>query len=147
MEYFSRLLHPIPRASTCRPGKAFARVAEHEEDGAVGNDAARGERVRSSYEIEGKAAPVGLVGDRRVREAVAEHHRSPFERGADDLADQLGAGGLVHQELRLARYLAVFGVEHHRPKRLADACAAGLAQAHDLATRTAKLVGNEADMG
>ena len=147
MKYFSCLLHPITRASTCRPGKAFARVAEHEENGAIGNDAARGERVRTPHEIEGKTAPVGLVGDRRVRETVAEYHRPPLERGANHLADQLGAGSLVHQKLRLTRYLAVFRVEHHRAKRLADARAAGLAQAHNLAPRAAQLVGNVADMG
>ena len=147
MKYLSRLFHPIPRARPRRSGKAFARVAEHEEDGAVGNDAARGERVRAAHEIEGETAPVGLIGDRRVREAVAKHHRSPFERGADDLADQLGAGGLVHQELGLARYLAVVGVEHHRPKRLADTRASRLAQAHDLASRAAKLIGDISDMG
>ena len=64
-----------------RSGKAFARVAEHEEDGAVGNDAARGERVRAAHEIEGKTAPVGLIGDRRVREAVAKHHRPRSRAG------------------------------------------------------------------
>ena len=46
-----------------------------------------------------EAAGPGLVGDRRVREAVCEHDVAGVERGPDDLRHDLRAGGLQQEQL------------------------------------------------
>ena len=69
-----------------------------EEERKVGSQAAGGYCVEFSDEFRAEGAAVALVGDRGVREAIADDGLAAFEGGPDDFGDVLGAGGLEEEE-------------------------------------------------
>src|SRR5207244_231770 len=70
-----------------------------EQEGEVRPHPTARARVERAHRLEVEAARVALVGEGRVREAVAENELPRVERGADDLLHVLGAVRAVEEEL------------------------------------------------
>jgi hypothetical protein len=68
---------------------------------------------------------VGLVGERRVGEAIAEHDPAAGERGPHDFSQVLGARGFVEEDLGPGVHLVV---QDRRADALGDRGAAGFAR-------------------
>ena len=83
--------------------------------------------------------------DQGITKVVGAEARG-FMIGAP-VAHELGAGGLVEQELRLVGHLVVGRVEQERTDGLRDLGATRLAQAHDLAAAGLKVGSQEASLG
>ena len=148
VEIEPRRFHAVGARGVGGPGKAARgggpRFHEHR---AVGHEPAGGEEVGPLDEGAVEAAPAGLVGDRGIVEAVAEHHRPARKRRLDDFGDHLGAGRFVDEELRLVAEPFGLRVEHDAAQGLAGFGAARLAHADHLDPLGAQGVGKEADMG
>jgi hypothetical protein len=67
-----------------------------------------------------------LIRESRIPEAVAYHDAALFERGLDDLIDELGARCREQERFGLARHLAE-RIDQQLAKLLAERRAAGLA--------------------
>src|SRR5215467_11508121 len=72
---------------------------EIEEQGEIGHDAAGCACVQLADQVEIDPATVALIGDRRVRIAIAEHDAVPIEPGPDLLGDVLLTGGHEEEDL------------------------------------------------
>ena len=103
---------------------------EHERE--VGTDAAAPQPVGATHEAVVETAGTGLVGVRGVEVAVAHDDGTATERRLDHLAHELGAAGLVEQQLALVRHLGIGGIQEDCPDLLGDGRATRLAQGNNL---------------
>ena len=141
VELLARQLQAVGAVAVRGAGEPrLRRAARDHKDGAVGHRALAGEGVRALYEVRVQAASVHLVGHGGVGEAVAQHHGAALEGRPDDLGHDLGAGGLVYEQLGLVGQVLVLRIQHHGAQLLAHGGAAGLAQAHHLAAALAQLL-------
>ena len=143
----SELQEPVPHAvvkglgfrlEAVRSGVAASlpRALETDRDGTVENDRELGEeplaggRLRRAHVRERQPAAVGLIGERRFREAIAEHDLAARERGANEGRDVLRPIREDQEELRPRgdRFLAV---EQELANALSRRGAAGLARGAD----------------
>ena len=115
------------RAVAGRPRDAEHRV-DVEQDRDVGREAAGRPVVERADALEVEPAAVALVGDVESVEAVADARPRPRRARHDLLGDELGATGLVQQQLGARRRARVRRVEQEVADAVADGGAAGLAQ-------------------
>ena len=87
---------------------------------------ARCQVVGRTHESGAKLAPVALIGQRRIGEAITDDDLTACKSGLDDLVHHLGASGFEEQELCERRHRVIFLVEEQRADLLAQARAARL---------------------
>ena len=98
----------------------------------VGRKSVAGEVVGDANRVNRQTAPIALIGNRRVAEAVAHHPLAGFQRGAYDIADKLCARGEEKQQFAsVARRVFVL-VLYQVPYRLRKPGSARLASQEDV---------------
>lgn len=102
------------------------------------------EVVGIAYHLAVEAIGKRLIAGRGVVETVAQDHFAGREGGRDDLVHQLGARGLVEQQLAGIAHRRVGGVEQQGADLFADGGAARLAQGYDLVACKVERAGQQA---
>lgn len=147
-EFASRLLEAVAGISAGGAAGFAEGEGNQEEKSEIGDQAAGGKGNDSIDRRGVEAAPVGLVGDGRVKETIAKNDLAGGEGGADDLADQLGAAGIDEEELGFGREGASRGVMFEDGADfLADGGSAGFAQRADGFAGGAEAFGQQSDLG
>ena len=100
--------------------------------------------VGVAYYLAIEAIGKRLVAGRGIVEAIAQDHLTGSEGGSYDLVHQLGACGLVEQQLAGVTHRRVGGVEQQSTDLLADGGTARLAQAHNLVASELERAGKQA---
>ena len=138
--------------AVARPG-ASARAREPVGDRAVEQEgearphpAARA-RVERAHRLEVEAARVALVGEGRIREAVAEDDLPRVERGPDDLTHVLRAVRAVEEELGERRQRGGVGAEQEAANGGPGRRAARLARLEHAAAARAEVLGEVPQVG
>ena len=85
-----------------------------------------------------------LIAGRGIVETVAQDHLAGSEGGSYDLVNQLGASGLVEQQLAGIAHRRIGGVEQQSANLFADGGAARLAQSYDLIVSEVERAGQQA---
>ncbi len=124
-------LHAICRATGCHAQRRLLGrdVIDERERRVRPRD---GQVVGIAYYLAIEAIGKRLIASCGIVEAVAQDHLAGSKGRRDDLVHQLGARGLVEQQLAGVAHRRIGGVEQQGADLFADGGAARLAQAHNL---------------
>ena len=103
-----------------------------------------GQVVGIAYYLAIEAIGKRLIASCGIVEAVAQDHLAVSKGRRDDLVHQLGARGLVEQQLAGVSHRRIGGVEQQSTDLFADGGTARLAQAHNLVASEFERAGKQA---
>lgn len=119
-----------------------------EEEGEVGLGVTYGEVDGALDVIQVEAAAVGLVGEGRIVEAVAEDDVTLGEGGADDFVDELCAAGVEEEEFGLrAHGVVLVAMLEGVADFFADGCSSGFTEGEDVVAEGAEVLGQALYLG
>jgi hypothetical protein len=123
------------------------RVATFQQDGHVRHQPIGTDAMEREDGVVVQPPCPALVSARRIDEAIADHPRAAFQRGADKLGDVVGASGGEQQRLGLRAPVAAGRIEQQLADRLGGSGPAGLTGQHDLEAALLQRVGEQARLG
>ena len=122
-------LEPVRHAAAAASGRALQTDfhGNVQNDGQVRLEIADGDALHGVEHARRDLPQAALIGAGRIREAVAQHPCSLAERGLDDGANVIVAGGSEQQRLRLRSKQLAHSRQHEMPHDFRARRAAGLA--------------------
>jgi hypothetical protein len=106
---------------------------EIKQDREIGGEGAGSALVQARDQLERQSAAVVLIGDGRVREAIADDKGAALERGSNHVRDELGSCGLEYQEFSGRVSLVIGGFKQGCSQALSQGRTARFAGENDLA--------------
>ncbi len=140
--FFFEPIDGLP-AARCAFGHTAMRKLDRnvEEKREIRGDALRRDERKIEQHLDVEAAPETLIGDRRIREAIAQHELPGFERRCNHFDHELRPRGI--EEKRFCERIDLrVRIDKNRAQRIAEAGPAGLARYEHL-VRTAVHLGRE----
>ena len=143
MEGHALSLHAICRATGCHAQRRLLGrdVIDERERRVRPRD---GQVVGIAYYLAIEAIGKRLIASCGIVEAVAQDHLAGSKGRRDDLVHQLGARGLVEQQLAGVAHRRIGGVEQQSTDLFADGGTARLAQGHNLVAGKVERTGKQA---